>query len=275
MRINPDITAHEMKTLSNPAAIIAIIVLFAACAGPEKIKPIKIAISQGVPEKPYANYINWLKSVDSTVECFDMYHMRLDQALLKLDSCSGLLVTGGGDVFPGLYGKPDDTLKADKPDNHRDSLELALIARALKNGMPILGICRGQQMLNVAMGGTLIVDIPTDYGTTVEHKCEDYLNCGHPVRVLQGSLLNDIAGVTDGFTNTNHHQAIEKIAPAFRAIAFSEDNIIESIQWDDPVGKPFLLGVQWHPERMDLKNPLCGKIAERFLAEARKYNPED
>ena len=264
---------NDVSTSSHHVALVAVIIVLTACTGSEKEKTNRIALSQGTPVA-YTPYIDWLKAVDPATLTTDMYPLSIDKALKELDSCSGLLLTGGGDAYPGLYGKEWDTAKAGKPDHHRDSLELALINRALEKGMPILGICRGQQMLNIALGGTLIVDIPSEYDTTIQHRCEDITQCIHSMRVTNGSLLYQVSGVTEGSTNSSHHQAVDSLAPGLSAVGFTEDNLIEGIEWKNKDGKSFLLGVQWHPERMDLDNPLSGRIARRFLAEAGNYGPK-
>ena len=99
-----------------------------------------------------------------------MYGMTIDSALFILSTCQGLLLTGGEDVNPAFYGKLNELSKCEAIDNYRDSLELALINQALLVRMPVFGICRGEQILNVALGGTLLTDIPTDAGTKVAHR---------------------------------------------------------------------------------------------------------
>lgn len=233
--------------------------------------PVKIAFSKGSPESSYANYYSWINNFDSTAICQDMYAMPLDSALELLKGCSGLLLTGGTDVNPGLYGKAYDTVRCWTIDHHLDSLELMLIDSAVAWGMPVLGICRGHQMIHVALGGSLIVDLPSDFGTTVSHQCEDFLNCFHTVTIDTGSLLYEISGTNTGDVTSNHHQAADQMGPLLKAVAFTTDGLVESEEWKEPSGKNFLLGVQWHPERMELGNPLSGPIAVRFLAECRRF----
>jgi len=233
--------------------------------------PVKIALSKGSPENSYANYYNWIRSVDSTAICQDMYAMPLDSALKLFKGCSGLLLTGGTDINPGLYGKAYDTARCWPIDHHLDSLELTLIDSAVAWGMPILGVCRGHQMLNVALGGSLIVDIPSDFDTSVSHQCEDFLSCFHTVSIDTGSLLYGISGTDSGDVTSNHHQAADQVASPLKAVAHTSDGLVEAEEWMNPAGKCFLLGVQWHPERMEPGDPLSGPIAVRFLDECRKY----
>lgn len=250
--------------------VFLILVLVGCClfsCEPKYDGPVKIAVSKLSP-----NYENWLLQSDSTLLITSMYGKSIDSALLLLRNHHALLVTGGEDVFPDWYGMISDTARCGEFDHYRDTLEIMLIKKALDLKMPVLGICRGHQILNVTLGGSLIVDIPDDVGTEVSHRCDDYLNCHHHVTVEPGSLLFEIAGLTSGTVNTNHHQAISKLAPDLRVAAFSADGVPESSEWLNPKRKSFLLGVQWHPERMDDYPELSKPIAERFIREAKTYS---
>jgi putative glutamine amidotransferase len=246
--------------------LIAALILV-GCSKEQQREPLKIAISKAVPEASYIHYVNWLKTADSTVICQDMYHLSIDSALQIFGEFDGLLLTGGTDVYPGQYGKEKDTSRCWKPDFKRDTLELALIRAALEQQKPILGICRGLQILNVYLGGSLIIDLPTDLDTIVKHQCVDKNQCVHPVTLMEGMLLYEMAGETMGMVNSNHHQGIDRLSPHLTGLANTEDGLIEAIQWRNKNRSPFLMGVQWHPERMDFQNPLSGKIALRFLTE--------
>ncbi|HNY03238.1 MAG TPA: gamma-glutamyl-gamma-aminobutyrate hydrolase family protein, partial [Bacteroidales bacterium] len=136
--------------------------------------PITIAISKASP-----NYVNWLKRSDPGVVTLDLYKLKVADAVEKLAGCSALLVTGGEDVFPGRYGKITDTSRCTEMNPYRDSLEIALIQAALARKMPVAGVCRGEQIINVALGGTLVIDLPADVGKKVTHQCDDYLHCFH------------------------------------------------------------------------------------------------
>jgi len=247
-----------------------------------KDKPMKIAVS-----KATKNYINWLKKVDSAVIFINMYELDLDKAIKELKDCSGLLVTGGEDVQPGYYGKADEKGLCGNMDPKRDTLEIALIKKAIEIKMPVLGICRGQQIINVALGGSLIVDIPSlfksgftnqkslstiqDPSAGIRHQCEDYLKCFHSIQIAPNSQLQKIAGCDTGFVTSNHHQAIDRLASGLKTNAYSKDGIIEGIEWDHPEGKSFLLAVQWHPERMDISNSCSGRVLNEFYLQASKY----
>lgn len=208
---------------------------------------------------------------DPAIVTIDLYKMPIDSAVSILANCDGLLLTGGEDVYPGLYGKAFDTIRCTEINRHRDSLELALIAKALEMTIPVTGICRGQQLLNVALGGSLIIDIPADVPNHNTHQCEDYLRCYHRVNVVKGSALEAIAATQSDLVTTNHHQAVDRLALPLQVSALSEDRVVEGVEWKDPIGKSYLLGVQWHPERMENTNPLSGPVANRFITESVKY----
>jgi len=258
-----------MKKHNNLVFIILFFIIFIiSCSQPEPPKT-RIALSKGSPDTSYANYYNWIKSLDSTAIVMDMYTMSIDSAMDLFRKCSGLILTGGTDINPAYYDKAYDTVRCWPIDAKRDQLEMRLLDSALAWGMPVLGICRGHQMINVGLGGSLVVDIPQDRGTSEIHQCEDYLKCFHTVRLGQNSLLAEITGARGGDVTTNHHQAVDALAPGLKVSAYTSDGIIEAIEWADTTGKPFLIGVQWHPERMDLNNPLSGAIGRRFLKECR------
>jgi len=257
-----------MKNILHFLLALSVVILQQSCAIQGTDPGIKIALSKGSPDSLYTNYYNWIESLDSTVVCIDLYAMPADSAIELFRSCSGLILTGGTDIHPGLYGKAYDTVRCWPVDDHRDLLEMTLIDSALAWGMPVLGICRGHQMLNVTLGGSLIVDIPGDFDTMVKHQCEDYLACFHPVAADTSSLLFSITGTGYGEVTSNHHQAAGMIAPALRVSAFASDGLPEALEWKDHSNKSFLLGVQWHPERMEPGNPFSGEIGRRFLSES-------
>jgi len=242
---------------------------FVSCKQEEKPSAIAVSYLSGNPEE--SNYIKWLKSVDPGLNYFVMNNMPMDSVEIVFDQCSALLLTGGEDVYPGKYGQAEDTIICGKINFYRDSLEFLLIDLAMDRETPIMGVCRGQQILNVAFGGSLIVDIPSRYHSLVYHRCDDWQNCFHEVNVINNSMLSMISGVDGGQVTTNHHQAVQRLADTFRVMATSNDGLIESIGWKDPADKPWLMAVQWHPERMDSTNMLSRPLAENFLDEARIY----
>jgi putative glutamine amidotransferase len=233
------------------------LMLFSCIAG--KKEPLRIALSSATN-----NYVNWIQRADSSVVTIDFDKMPVDSALRLLESCNGLLLTGGEDVVPSYYGKVADSGRCET-NPARDSLEFELIRKAMELKMPILGICRGQQILNVVLGGTLVIDIPSDRPSAILHRCDDYTKCFHHVMVDKSSNLYTICTTDTGWVTTNHHQAVEKIAPGLKAVAWSSDGIIEAIEYSYPGNKPFMQAVQWHPERMAEDNPLSRPLIKAFL----------
>ncbi len=255
--------------------------------------PLKIALSKASP-----NYINWIKKCDSSAVIVNMYGLPPDSAVKELEKCAGLILTGGEDVQPSIYGKEENIVLCTETNPARDTLELALIKKALELKMPVLGICRGEQILNVALGGTLIADIPewsgeikkaTGHGPqacdiqpgarspkpearSVTHQMDDYLRCFHKVEVVKKTLLASITGADTATVTSNHHQAVENLAEALVCNATADDGIVEGIEWKDPSGKSFLLGVQWHPERMDTSNLLSGRLCREFLNQTKIFS---
>jgi putative glutamine amidotransferase len=231
---------------------------------------VRVAVS-----KTSASYEAWLQGADPYIVIVNMYGMPVDSALFVLSTCHGLLLTGGEDVNPAYYGKLNELAKCEEINNYRDSLELALINRAVLVRMPVFGICRGEQILNVALGGTLLTDIPTDAGKQVAHRCppgsED---CLHAVKIDQQSDLYQLTGVKEGIVNSYHHQAVDMIAPGMKVTASSENGVAEAIEREFPLGKSFIMGVQWHPEAL-VKNPGLSKpLADNFLTQINKYKQD-
>jgi putative glutamine amidotransferase len=170
-----------------------------------------------------------------------------------LKEAHGLLLTGGSDVAPARYGEQPHPSVVDV-DPPRDEFELALIAEARRRKLPILAICRGIQVLNVASGGSLVQDIPTEVAGALEHKFtvpphEPYA-LAHELWIEKDTLLDRLMrerlSDTDACeVNSRHHQAIKRLAPGFQASATAPDGVIEAIE--NP-SDGFCLGVQWHPE---------------------------
>ena len=187
----------------------------------------------------------------------------LDQVLESLD---GVVLSGGNDIDPLIFGETDRG-KCGRIIPERDDQDLYIARRAAELKKPLLCICRGIQVLNVALGGSLYQDLPSD-GDFFSHSKSNYpLNrVSHHVKVEKDSLLYDITGIEDMGVNSFHHQAVKDVAPGLRATAVSPDGVIEALETEDSVseGSCFLLGLQWHPEKM-YDDPVQKKIFDRFI----------
>lgn len=230
----------------------------------------KIGLSKASGSPNYAKYDEWLRTADPHIETIDLSLLRTEEATQVLEKCCGLVLTGGPDVHPSRYGKESELARC-YTEEERDELEFALYNRAKELKMPVLGVCRGAQLINVAEGGTLVIDIPDDTQTPQEHARKNDTDAEHTLNVLAGSIITKITGDTEGDINSAHHQAVEKAGEGLYISAVSGDGVNEAIEWRDPSGKPFLLGVQWHPERMNYANPFSINIARHFLFEAESY----
>ncbi len=246
---------------------LLIILVLSSCS---TVQPLKIAISKGAGSEAYDRYGAWLKQDNPEIETIDLYYTSLGKALTILDNCDGLILSGGPDVHPARFGMPNDTALC-SIDLKRDTLEFALIRKALEKKIPILAICRGAQIMNIALGGNLIIDIPTMKPSDIKHQCQDKNNCFHDVSIVPLTTLSSLTTNSIETVNTNHHQGIGKLAAELKATAFSADSIVEAIEWINPDHKSFLLGVQWHPERMDTKASLSGRILNLFLNNVQSF----
>ena len=179
----------------------------------------------------------------------------------------GFLFPGGHDLDPALYGQnPTDQCGTVCP--QRDSMERKLFPLTLETGKPMLGICRGIQLFNVMLGGSLYQDIPTECPSDVEHhETPPYDKVAHPVTVEQGTPLYQAVGVTQMGVNSYHHQGIKALGKGLRVAAKAPDGMVEAVYL--PV-HPFALAVQWHPEFSRLSDENSRRIFEAFVKAARK-----
>jgi putative glutamine amidotransferase len=167
-------------------------------------------------------------------------------AYLVLEGLDGVIFSGGADVSPLAYG--EDPLHEDwHGDAIRDSYEFRLIEAARTLGLPMLGICRGAQVINVALGGTLYQDINTQQPETLQHRCgERYDQMDHPVHLVHASWLGNLYTSAEILVNTVHHQAVRNLAPNLKSIAQAPDGITEAYERINE--QEWIVGIQWHPE---------------------------
>jgi putative glutamine amidotransferase len=193
-----------------------------------------------------------------------------EDAPLLLDRLDGLVLSGGADVDPALYGRSPHP-RLGRVERRRDDLELALAREALRRDVPVLAICRGQQLLNVAAGGTLIQHIPSEFPGAVEHDAPGRrIRRVHRVEVSEGSRLRAILGQETVLVNSFHHQAVERVGEGLVVTArCPEDGVVEGLE---APGRRFVVAVQWHPEsfwdRADSFQPLFDAHAEACRAAA-------
>jgi putative glutamine amidotransferase len=219
----------------------------------------------------YANYIRVLSRVDLTSVLVTPAHDPADIAALVRAS-AGLVLSGGEDVEPSRYGEePLPELGEVNP--VRDAMEWRALDAALEAGIPVLGICRGMQVLNVYFGGTLYQDLPTQRGTGVGHdQPAPWGEHHHEVQCSPGSRLHRILGDCVPLDiNSFHHQAVKDLAPGLRCTAQAEDGLIEGIE---SVEHDWVVGVQWHPERHEAEAPDTDpniRLLEGFASRVRDF----
>ncbi len=178
----------------------------------------------------------------------------------ELESCDALVLTGGEDVAPELYGDwADETVRVDP---ERDGAEFKLIDMAMREHLPILGICRGLQVLNVYFGGTLIVDLEKYCGRKHRAISSDK-DRYHSVKLFEGSHLKEFIRQETGEVNSAHHQAADRIGSGLKVVARAEDGTVEAIEGNDDLPSQ-IVSVQWHPERIQFENPFARGVLELF-----------
>jgi putative glutamine amidotransferase len=215
------------------------------------------------------NYSAWLRRLDPDIHLSDAYtksNLSLNKLILR---CSGILLTGGADIDPARYGQTMETGRCERIDDLRDELEMKLVAAALDNRIPLLAICRGVQMINIYFNGTLVVDIASDYGKRVEHRNKTDVN--HSITIAKDSDLYKYGLACEYMVNSSHHQAISSIGSSLIPVAWSDDNLVEAVQLNPQLDHPFFIGVQWHPERMEMSHPMSENIGRAFLRKAEEF----
>jgi len=192
-----------------------------------------------------------------------------DDATLRAlyDRLDGVLLAGGVDLEPGTFGEAPHP-RLGRTDPARDQVELKLARWAIAEGKPLLGLCRGHQVLNVALGGTLYQDIEAQVPGAIRHDYfpgfpRDYL--AHQVTVTPGSRLHAAARGSTMPVNSMHHQAVKTLAPGLVATAHAEDGVIEAIETEGP---GYLVGVQWHPEVFEKRDERIQRLFGGFITAA-------
>ena len=195
---------------------------------------------------------------DTSLEAVSTLMARLD----------GLLLTGGGDIAPERYGgHGHEAVYGLRPE--RDALELALVVHAVRHHIPFLGICRGIQILNVALGGTLYEDLASQYPHALRHHRDAVAErqvLAHAIHLTPGSRLARLVGAIDFQVNSLHHQGLRMLAADLQAVGHAPDGLVEAVELP---GHPFGMAVQWHPEWLYDEHPLQAALFKGLVAAAR------
>lgn len=223
-----------------------------------------IAVSRFYPD---SSFRKWLLNTDPSLQFVELYGLRGASLDSALERCSGILLTGGCDVHPGRYGRTDFLPLCGETDSLRDEVEFRAMEHAFGAHKPLLGVCRGLQILNVYLGGTLIADIPGTTGSTLHQT--DSTDALHEINLVEGSPLTVRTALSRSEVNSNHHQAIDLPGRDLQIMAYAPDSIIEAVWY---TGNPdqFALAVQWHPERMEWRHELSRNVAKMFLEQVWK-----
>ncbi len=222
-----------------------------------------LTIGITVTEARYSNYPLWIKGDNSDIEIIQLTHTNSED----LKKCDGIVLSGGIDTHPKFYKNKCVSYQfAPKEyDVARDEFELSVFKFTQDKNIPVLAVCRGMQLVNIALGGDLIQDIEESGKLDHRRHAEDGV---HEITVVKDSLFYRITGTEKGLINSAHHQALGKIASDLKVSAFSPDGIAEAAEWKKKTDKPFLLCVQYHPERLaqqQPENPFTRDIRKEFL----------
>ena len=231
----------------------------------------------------FQNYWNWFGGDDSAARSggkddFELVELSFEKNNTEdIYQCDGFVLTGGVDVHPSFYnGKTDYDNSPDSFQLSRDRFEQKIYRYSQANNLPLLGICRGMQLVNVLQGGKLIQDLD---GGNERHKKEES-DKEHTIVARDGTLLHEVAGSSAGHVNSAHHQAIDPEAIGDNLLVNAHDDddraTIEGLEFADKTGKGFMLCVQWHPERIKNKeaNPFSENIRQQFLTAVSDSNME-
>lgn len=213
--------------------------------------------------KSSKNYINWI--TNDNVIILDAYTIKNTDSILKL--ADGIILTGGEDINPLEYNNTTNLKVCGDINYKRDTLERKLFDFALENKIPLIGVCRGMQMMNVASGGTLYGDIPTEIGTEVIHRNNGEVH--HEIALCDTSTLIFPIDTDTIMVNSWHHQGLKIIPNHLRVIARSFDGLAEAVVMDTSI-HPFMIAVQFHPERLGKDNIIHQTIRDNFFKEIKK-----
>jgi len=226
----------------------------------------RIGLTDNLNPEKFEQYGRWILSANPLAEIVKLSPTLTSKG--ELAGLDGLVLTGGGDVDPEYYGYEDVSGLAREINRARDEFEFQLIERALDREIPILGVCRGMQIMNVYLGGTLVPDLRK--AGHENHERQQGRDGEHLVMPVPHTLVAAITGLGSQAVNSAHHQAVEHLGRGLMASAVSKDGVIEAAEWSLKDNMPFLLLVQWHPERMEAADSACARgVAEIFVREVQ------
>lgn len=221
----------------------------------------------------YENYVNWIAELGIEVQiiklCADEGNWDM------IEECDGILLSGGIDSHPSFYNNERENYPnaPDAFDIARDEFEMHVFETAVNFNIPILAICRGLQIVNISLGGTLIQDL--EESGKNDHRRHGDIDSIHSITLTEpSSLLATICNTDKGIINSAHHQAIDTLSDELLATAYSEDGVVEAAEWKSKTDKNWLLCVQWHPERMTDRNdnPFSANIRNAFFEAVKLYH---
>ncbi len=226
----------------------------------------RIGISKS--ESKFERYLNWLNHFKIEYEVLDFTNNEKD--IKKFDECDGLILTGGVDIYPEIFCDWDTPETKGTYVPERDGFEMNLLEKALQQKKPILGICRGLQLINVFFRGSLIFDL--EEIRNVNHRkiseTEDRL---HDINIFDGTLLKEIIKEDKVQVNSSHHQSVDRLGEGLMTSAKSPDGVIEALEFADKSNKSFMIAVQYHPERfLNYDESPTKNLLERFVNECSK-----
>jgi putative glutamine amidotransferase len=229
-------------------------------------------IPQGLPESWVMNqrYFRAIMDVGGVPWMIPLIHEEPDTLAAIYSHLDGLLIPGGVDMDPGTYGESKSPL-CGVLDPARDATELQLTKWAIADGLPVLGLCRGAQVINVAMGGTLYQDIAAEVPGADPHdlyptKGFARTHLAHAVDLAPGTRLRDAFGGGSAPVNSMHHQSVKRLGEGLVVAAIAPDGVIEAVEGVRP--DTYLVGVQWHPEVFEVTEPAVRNLFSEFIAEA-------
>ncbi|MBN9385117.1 MAG: gamma-glutamyl-gamma-aminobutyrate hydrolase family protein [Chitinophagaceae bacterium] len=226
----------------------------------------RIGLTYTGSDEKHNNYVHWLKDGQADIE---VVKLSLDGG--GVSDYDALVLSGGIDIHPSFYGGGMDyDHRPGEWQEGRDEFEKNVLERAWERRIPVLGVCRGLQLINVCCGGTLVQDLGPQGDLRHQNTPADK---EHDVKVMEGTLLHEVSG-GGGWINSAHHQAIDRLGKGLVVNCHADDGVIEGVEWAHPEGRAFMLAVQWHPERMYVRGykdlGFYKAVRDRFIEEIKK-----